>query len=348
MRKVLNILKSTNGAMIFGVICASIGAALFIPGTGFVTTLPFVVLFTVIPTLICEKYYYTPIMFFAVTYFFCFAKDVPLKYPEVMGGYTLYIALWAFVISALTAIACYLLKNAFKNKKRRWIFGALSAVLFISAVLCTNLINGTPWGTIGAKNEIKAYIATNFTEDELDIGDVYYNREGDYYACDVQIAGTEDKGSFIYRNSVTNTLNSHAVNYAGMNKALEIGQILRKAFPDESFTVTPNERSFEGIKVSFKDTSNLLPLISYTVTVHSEETAKSFVNKAEAYIAVISNSNIDCGNITVVGGAKQKLYYTLSVDTTAPHTDLSRFLRIYSNYPLPQESVISAHRSFSE
>ena len=346
MRKLYNLLKTNTGSVIFGVICASIGSALFIPTNGFLTTLPFIVLFTAIPTLICKKYYYPPVMFFALTYFFCFAKDVPLKYPEVFGGYALNIAFWALLISAITSLACYLLTKAEKGKKSRAVFTSLSALLVIAATLCTFTVNGTPMDFLNAKNKIGAYAKENFTEGELDIGKTYYNPKGKYYACDAAIVGTVDKGSFVYKNSVTDTFGHHAVNYAGLGKAIEISKILRAAFPTESFTVTPEERNFDGVKISFKDPSTLLPLISYTVTIHSEETAKSFVEKAEAYVAVISNSRINCGNITVIGGAKQKLYYSLSIDTTAPHKDLGKFLRIYNNCLLPQSSVLNAHNSF--
>ncbi len=346
MKKIKAFFEKGSGALFLGVICASVGSALFIPSAGLVSTLPFVFLFSLIPALVSEKSYHLPLMFFAVSYFFCFAKDVPLRYTEVIGGFTLYVAVFAAVISALGCAAAYFIKLALKNKGSRTL-NALAAVVFaVLGVFATCYINGTPWGLSAAKNEIFDFVERNYTENELDIGGVYYVAERDYYACDAKIIGSEDRGSFVAKDKVTSTLDALAIQRAGAERAAEIAALLRNAFPEDSFTVNPDMRKPEGIRVSFENTDELEELLSYSVTIHSEETAKTFVDKTAAYVNVISSSKLDCDRITVTGGAKQKLYYTLSVDTTAPMGNISKLLRIYSTCPLPQSSVINAHNSF--
>jgi len=348
MQKIKAFFEKGSPSLFLGVICASIGSALFIPSTGLVTTLPFVLLFSVIPALISQKVYHIPPMFFAVTYLFCFAKDVPLKYTDVTGGYTLYVAAFAAIISCLGCAAACLVKSAIKNKDKA-VFKILASVcLAVLGVLGTCYLNGTPWAMLDAKGKISAHAEANFTEGELDIGGVYFVRGRNYYVCDAKIKGTVDKGSFVCADKVTNTLDALAVKYAGEDKTKEIAALLRKAFPEDSFSVDPDLRSFDGVKVSFNNTEELEKLISYTVRINSEETAKSFVEKASAFASVIGKSDIECSVITLTGGAKQKLYYTISVDTTAPAGNMGRLLRIYSTCLLPQSSVINAHGSFSK
>jgi len=344
MQKLINNIKNGGGALIFCTLCATAGAALFIPGTGPITALPFVLLFTAIPTFIVEKPYITPPLFFAVTYFFSFAKNVPLRFPGVAGGYTLYITIWAAIISLLTYFACTQIKGAVKAKGKRFIAIPLAAIFLLIAVFAGIYVQGTPWAAFEAKGQISAHINSNFDKGELDIGGVYYVPRGEYYACDVQIKGTQDSGSIIYKNgAASNDLTKLAVEYAGADNATKIAKALRNAFPNDMFTVTPVCENVGNTKLSFKDGTRLLPFISYDITVHSEETAKSFVDKAESYAAVLSRANIACDNVTIIGGAKQKLYYSISVDVGAPQKPLASLLRIYSTFPLPQSSLINAH-----
>lgn len=347
MQKIKAFLEKGSPSLFLGVICASIGSALFIPSVGLVSTLPFVLLFSLLPALLSQKVYHIPPMFFAVTYFFSFAKDVPLKYTDVIGGYTLYVASFAALISCLGCAAACVIKSAFKSKDKLALKLPAALALVVAGVLATCFINGTPWDALEARDKISAYAEANFTEDELDIGGVYFVRERNYYACDAEIKGTADKGSFVCADKVTSTLDAFAVSYAGESKTKEIAALLREAFPEDSFTVTPDLRSFDGVKISFSNTKNIEKLISYTVRIHSEETAKSFAEKAGAFASVIGKSDVECSVITLIGGAKQKLYYTLSVDTTAPADNVAKLLRIYNNCLLPQSSVIDAHNSFS-
>lgn len=349
MQKLVNYIKNGGGALIFGTLCATAGAALFIPGTSPITTLPFILLFTAIPAFVVEKPYILPPLFFAVTYFFSFAKNSPLRFPHVLGGYTLYIAIFAALISLLTCLACAKIKNAVNSKGKRFVTIPLAVVLIVAGVLANSFIHGTPWAAHSAKSQIFKHIESSFEKSELDIGGVYYVQNGEYYACDVQIKGTGDSGSVIYKNGVvSHDLTKLAVGYAGADKATNIAKELRAAFPNDSFTVTPVCERFGNTKLSFKDSSKLLPFISYNVTVNSEETAKSFVEKAESYAAVLSRSDVACDNITITGGAKQKLYYTISVDVGAPQRSLASLLRIYSTFPLPQSSLINAHSALGQ
>lgn len=348
MRKFFNLLKEGGGSIVFGAVCACIGSALFIPSTGFVTTLPLIVLFAALPALIIKRSTVLPPMFFAAAYFFCFAKDTPQKLTELPGGYTLFVALLAFVISVSTCVSCHFAKEAYTKKKRVAIYAIASVVFAVLAVLGNAWLNGTPTGFLKAKGEISIHIETNFVSEELDVGGIYYVNSRKYYVTDAKISNGNNIGTFVYSNgNVTNDLSKYIVTYTGEEKARKISEVLKKAFPSDSFTVTPNDRSFDGIKVSLGSADELLPLISYTVTINSEETAKTFVKKAEAFVAVLNGSGIDCQSIRMVGGEKQKLYYSIEVDTTAPNVNLSSFLRVYSNIPLPQDSILAAHKSFA-
>ena len=273
MRKFLEVLRSSNGAMFLSIICASIGSAMFIPGIGLVTTLPFVVLFTAIPTIISKKYY-MPVFFFAVSYFFCFAKDTPLKYPDVWGGYTLHVALWALIISAITCVACYFTEKALKNKSKRIPFGAIAIFLFAAGIFCTSFINGTPWESANAKSQISAYCDTRFTSDKLDIGGVYYNAEGKYYACDAKIKNTTDRGSFIFRDDVTNTLDTHAVNLAGDDKATEIQCCCVRLFQTTALPLPPTNEALKKSRFLLMTRQTFSP----SLTTPLQYTAKRLQN----------------------------------------------------------------------
>lgn len=328
MQKIFNALNKGFPAILICVVFATVGGALFIPAGGFVTTLPFIVVCTIIPCLIVEKYYYMPVLFFGTTYLFTFSREVPSLLTDFTGGFALFVSIYAAIISLLACIATHFIKKAVNNKKSRWIYVCCASVLLISSVIASVPINGTPWGLVKAKNEINQKISDSFYVDELIIGKVYYVPSSTSYACDVKVGKTNtDIAHLIYKNGLVHeNITKRFVTELGADTVLKLTNTLRNNFNNDTFRVEATDigKSYGKLSVSAKEEAK--PYIGYKITIHSEETAKTFTDKVQDYLAVLDGSGIQANKITFVGGAKQKLYYKIEVDMGAPHGSVADLL----------------------
>ncbi len=328
MQKIFNALNKGFPAILICVVFATVGGALFIPAGGFVTTLPFIVVCTIIPCLIVEKYYYMPVLFFGTTYLFTFSREVPSLLTDFTGGFALFVSIYAAIISLLACIATHFIKKAANTNKSRWIYVCCASVLLIASVIASIPLNGTPWGLAKAKNEINQKISDNFYVNELNVGKVYYVPSSNSYACDVNVGETNTNvAHLIYKNGlIYENVTKRFVAELGADTVLKLTNTLRKSFNNDTFRVEATDIGKNYGKLSANTKEEAEPYIGYKITIYSEETAKTFTDKVQDYLAVLDGSGIQANKITFVGGAKQKLYYKIEVDMGAPHGSVAGLL----------------------
>lgn len=331
MKSVFNKLSSGWLSIVICVAFASLGSMCFIPSHGIIVCLSIITLCTVLPALIVDKFYFLPPLFFFLTYFFTFADDTLLEYPDMPGGFALFVALCAVIISAIACVGAYLIKTAVKNKSKIALKISSAVIVIIVSAILVFTVNGTPWDFAEAKSNINDYIEDRFYPDELNLGEVYHIPFSNAYACNVFVDSTCTPSVRYENGKVNESLTTEIVEYIASRNTIELTTVLRNSFPNDKFRVSASSISKKYGKISKNANEEIYPYIGYTVEIVSEETAKSFVKKIQEYVSVLDANGIEANTISFVGGVKQNLYYRIDIDMGAPHSSVSKLLKPYDS-----------------
>ncbi len=326
--KLKNIISDSPGiAIVLSVIVATIGGFLSLPINGIFATIPFALILSVCATPFTKKIYYLPTSFFVVTYMIAFFKGTPIEYSSVLGGYALRVAIKATIGSLLGCLAF----TTFSDKKA--LFKSKAAAISL-AVLCFAVgvaINayeaGTPWSYVKAKAEINEFVDSRFETEGFYVSNVYRLPGENKHACDFVLKDDTQTASLVNDNGViyedvTELFSARIIATA----TEELSSVIRHFITNGSFEVSCEYKGFYREKLSLTNTETISNYLKFTVNVYDANTAKTFVESADKYFKAVSNSEYPCTDLTVNGGIRRRMYYSLSGNPYVPTScKLSQF-----------------------
>lgn len=328
MKKIREFLRKGIPAIILSVVLTSVGCYFSLPSRGLATCFPLIALSTAAAGFLVDKYIWLPPLVFLTTYLFTFSVDKPERWGSSPIGFSVFVPLYAAVVSLLACVFVFFAKKAIKAGKKNWWYIPLSVVFAAVLIFSNTPINGTPWGYMKAGKEIENVIDNNFVADEIEAGNLYFCPFDGTYARDTALVyRSGEKAQLVYKNGVVNenvtgcivsTLSEETVN--------KLTALLRGSFATDNFNIYATEVGSGIGKITAEIGEEAAPYIGYTVVIGSEETAKSFVNKVQRYISVLDAGGIKTGPVTFAGGAKQKLYYKIKVDIGGAHSSVASLL----------------------
>ncbi len=330
------LLDNTNFMIIAAVIAACTNAYVSLPTSGIISTFPLAFLISAGMTYVVKKFYLLPTVTFVVTYLFAMFFNTPRVCEDLFGGYALRVSLKVAVISLFGCFFVVLIKNKDMIIKKSWLTVSLSVVIITVAILLNCFESGTPWSYISAKNDITDILEQRFDTEGVKISKVYAVPGTKTYACDVSTP-ISNKVAFVKSDNgkMYETVTELFTEVLTSDSTVEFTAILRKEFPNDSFEVKCSYTGLYKKRLSLKETDSVQNHLTYTVSIHSEETAKSFLIKAKEYFKAISDAGIPCNNLIINGGVRRKMFYTLQGNPYIPesfnYTSYENALMPYSN-----------------
>lgn len=345
MKKLKQFLDSTNGAIIISVLAATLCAFLFLPSAEVFSTLPFVTLISALTAFFVKQFFYLPAALFLLSFWFSMAKKAPVGLEDVSGGYALRTAIYATAISVLACLGIMVLKSSksiFKNKVIRI---SVCILPIVASVILGAYCNGTPWKLAEAKGKIQEYAEERFDTNGIEVSSVYRITGTDIYACDFHIRGLTEAGMLKYENDrVYDGVTDLYVKTLTESDTAKLINILRQAFPGDSYSISCSYIGKQGDKLSLPSGALETNCLNYTIKISKETTAKSFIALCETYYKAVAKSCFPCTNVTIVGGAKHNMYYTMTANPYAPSKNLASLLKIYSPTLIPSDSIESINK----
>ncbi|MBE6677876.1 MAG: hypothetical protein E7597_03675 [Ruminococcaceae bacterium] len=325
--------KSTNFTIIFSAVIATVAAYVSLPSSGIISTFPLAFIFSVISCFVVKDLFYIPTAFFLVTYLFAFFEGSPVGFENILGGYALRVALKTTVMALLGNLAVAVLKDKDRIINKKWLSVFAAGFVAFVAIIVFGYESGTPWGYNEAKREIYNIMEQRFDTDGVNLSTVYASPGGNGYFCDVNIKGEDKVAHIQYRKGMINeNVTELYTEKIAASSVLKMTEILRQSFTNDSFEVKCEYIGSYKAKMSLKAPETVSEHLVYTVNIYSEETAKSFANEAKQYFKAVSDSGVLCGNLTINGGVRRKMFYTAKGN---PYIPDSYTFGAYNNAIMP-------------
>lgn len=347
--KANNMLDSTNVMIALSVLAASLGAFLSSPTTGILSTLQATLIISLASAFFIKKTYFIPISFFLVSFLFTFAAEKPLTLVEMYGDYSLTVAIRNLGISCLGCGAVYIIKGKHKPFASLLPSVVIAAAFVIGAVAWGVGTNGTPWGYINAQTKAEAYMNQRFVLDDAIISEMYKLPWENAYACDIAINDEHDKASLISKgDEITEGVTALFSKKIAEEAETKLTAAIRKQYPNGNFKIECKYKGIYTEKLSLTDNESVSKYLDYTINILSEETAKSFVTEAEKYFVAVCEAAYPCNMLTVNGGIRTRLYYSISGNPYIPRNKADHRMSPYSSTLVPTYAWEAAYEAYGK
>ncbi len=347
--KIKTLLDSTNTMIVLSVLAATLGAFLASPSAGLLSTFQATLIISVIAALFIKKPVFIPISFFLVSFLFTFAGEKPVALADKYGDYSLTVALRSLGVSLLGCAAVYLIKGEHKPFKGRIPTAIAASALVIAATLWSAGASGTPWGYLKAQSYADGFLAERFELEGVTVSGMYKIPWEDKYACDITAIGTNSTAVLICSGDrIDDTVTEMFSEKITADAEVRLTSAIRSRYPEGNFEVVCKYSGIYTEKLSLSNENSVSKYLDYTVNILSEETAKSFVVEAEKYYSAVCASSFPCNSLTVNGGIRTKLYYSISGNPYVPRSKCDYRMTPYSTTLLPTSAWTAAFDSFGK
>lgn len=338
--------QTTNGAIIISVAVATPSAMLFLPTSGILSTFPIVFSVSFFAAYFLKRFYCLPAAFCVMTYILSNALWQPLALAGIYGSYSLRSALRAAVLSLLGCLAARVIKNASALFKRKWVTFAVAVFLFAISLIWVGLSNGTPWAAIKANGDINKYVDAHFDLKGIEKTKVYYVAESGAFAVDFRIEDKKADSTLTINNGViSENVTEMYSEVISEEKRLALTELFRQSFPNSNFVVNCEYSGIYSKKLSLNDTASVSSFLKYTVDIYDMSNAKTFAERAEGFYNAVAKAGFACDDLTLNGGIRKKLYYSISGNPYIPQAESAKRLELFGNTTMPSSSIELA-RSF--
>ena len=270
---------------------------------GEIRTLFIVIAFAVANAFVKTKWY------LKVACFFAFGYVMHSFYGEGFGESLTCALFCAFVMLA----AIIMLGLAKRKKSVSFVF---AIVLIMSTFRAHVVLFGSPFSAFAAKDSINGYIEKNYLVQSIEKSEVRFDRRLGCFVCDINSV-TEPTEIFtvsLRNGRIYDTFRDHLEISLMKGKRLEIVTTLRKAFPNESFTVKSDSiQGFHLVKAGITDTEDRSKRTVFDIYITAYLTQEDFASKAVAYTDALLDAGIDFGKINFYGGRAGNYYRRLTL-----------------------------------
>ncbi len=232
------------------------------------------------------------------------------------------------IFVALCLLACLLFEVAVKLMKQYKKSGmCMYAVSFVLCVALSFVFLGNPISAVKANGILKDYTQSKYKTEETEnsadyiFSKIYYNYKTK--AFEIQGYGTNSPTEI-----GTISVNGETV-YDGLKPivqknltqpyVLEITEVLRNRFPDDTFTVRADEiYKINGKQVIVAEKNELYGRIVFEINLGGVQTADKMAEKVAQYTEVLDNANVNYGKIVYKSGISPWMKRSATVDKNRP------------------------------
>lgn len=237
------------------------------------------------------------------------------------------------LFTALCLLAVFVLSIAASQIKKGKKYGY--AVMIIGAVICFSLgliFVGNPITALNAKNRITEYTNTKYPESEnaylgnFEYSDIYYNYNTKAYTITAvsDKYPTEAAAITLGGNLLRDGFESLMEEKLGEPYILEIKEILRNRFPNDSFSVNldgfallPEENAFSS------SNGELYQNIRYEIVLGGVQTADQMRERVNDYVKALDESGIGYAGLTFKSGIGNWIRRYVYIDPNHVKGDMS-------------------------
>ena len=229
------------------------------------------------------------------------------------------------VFTALCLLACFLFDHSarlIKAKKKQGI--TRLCVSFALVIGLSILLIGNPISALKAKNTIEDYTEQKYPQSEnaalgeFDFTNIYYNFETKAYCIDaVSSKYPTEGGTLSFAGSkLADSFERVMEQKLTQPYILEMTSLLRKYFPDDSFSVSCNDiASLPNENILSAEEKSLNGRLVYVIQLGGIQTANGMSEQVEKYLKIIDDSEIDYCTIVFKSGTGQWLRRSVTVNS---------------------------------
>ncbi len=234
----------------------------------------------------------------------------------------------ALIFAALCLLACLLFQlSAGVIKKRKAIGICVIAICFVLCTVLSFVFVGNPVSAIKADRILKDYTESKYPAAENGesakyiFSKTYYNYntksfEKQGYGTD---SPTEIGTLSVSGETVHDSLKSIVQKNLAQPYVLEITEVLRKRFPDDTFSVSFDEIYKEnGKQIISTEKDGLYGRIVFEINLGGVQTANKMAEKVKQYTEVLDNADINYGKIIYKSGISPWVKRSATVDKNRP------------------------------
>ncbi|MBE6692318.1 MAG: hypothetical protein E7586_03160 [Ruminococcaceae bacterium] len=234
----------------------------------------------------------------------------------------------SLTFTALCLLGCLLFQlSARVISKRRAVGVCVMAVCFALCIALSFVFVGNPLSAIKANRVLNGYIESNYPTAENSESTEYIFTKT-YYNYNTKAFEKQGYGSDSPTEIGTVSANGETVNDSlksivqknlAQPYVLEITEVLRKRFPDDTFSVSFDEIYREnGKQVISAERNGLYGRIVFEINLGGVQTANKMAEKVKQYTEVLDNANINYGKIIYKSGISPWVKRSATVDKNRP------------------------------
>lgn len=228
------------------------------------------------------------------------------------------------MFTALCLLACFLFDHSARLIKAKKKQGITRLCVSLALVICLSvLLIGNPISALKAKNTIEDYTeekypqAKNAALGEFDFTNIYYSFETKAYCMDaVSSKYPTEGGTLSFAGSkLSDSFERVMEEKLTQPYILEMTSLLRKYFPDDSFSVSCTDiASLPNENILSAEEKSLNGRLVYVIQLGGIQTANGMSEQVEKYLKIIDDSEIDYCTIIFKSGTGQWLRRSVTVN----------------------------------
>ncbi len=192
------------------------------------------------------------------------------------------------------------------SMRKKKIAICLCGVVLIAGCLCANaLLFGDPFSAFHAQKQLTEYIRQQYDMENggHTFGNVRFDTDSKLYTLTAynDIYPTETGEIFLCGGYVVDHYRELLEKQQMQEPATELTNILREAFPSDSFTVVClgiSKYPTNGQKLSAHDTTDYSSQISYCIQLSGKPNYEKLITAAKKYLDVLTDSGLSYGDLT--------------------------------------------------
>lgn len=300
----------------FGLL-AFVGTFFAVPTRGLISTLPIYLIAVLFSVLIKIPIWQKSLFFGMFAFIF-----VTIDYDSFHG-------LFFAALCILTLLICSISFSLFKKKKALTI--VIAVILISICALPHAYFFGNYSDGFNADKVLVKYADTHYNKDNMVISGTYYDYKIGHYKSIVydKNVPTEIYSMVVQNDKVYDSYVSYVQETLMHNKMLDITNVLRDNFADDTFKVIPLEIAGYPIsdEISNNDTTDYSFIMRFKILVPGLIDKDKFAEKSKEYFDAIIESNINFGEIVFTGKDIRRSVLAISVTPKTFYGDFSMLIK---------------------